>query len=355
MAVHDGPVDALDRVALELPFQAVLRRRVLGEHDQARRVAIDAVDDERPALAVRTQMRRSPDRRSSGAPPRRSSGTASRPAGLSSTMSTSSSKTMRRSPDRLGRRAPRALPGRSIQTRTRSPAARRVAAGILRGLDGVDEHLAAIERDRRAPARPEASGLGEKLVEPQALLIGTDGPFHLLEFRAGAHSQTRRGDRLPRRRHSLRARASLPVSVRRARSAGPALWNPYAHLDRHVAARQPARARTRVERPHQRHAYRRRGGRGVPAARLLGGGRVGLPVDRRPARRRHDAAVRARLQHQQGTPARHRRPARRVARFPVLDVAQSEAVHPQSRRRGRRRSSRSTIRAPPTAKTTCAT
>ena len=57
MAVYDGPVHALDRVALELKPQAILGGRVPRENDKAGRVAIDAVDNQRPALSVRPQIR----------------------------------------------------------------------------------------------------------------------------------------------------------------------------------------------------------------------------------------------------------------------------------------------------------
>ncbi len=57
MSVNDGSVDALDGAAFELIAERVLRRRGLGEHDEAGRVAIDPMDDERLAFALRAQMR----------------------------------------------------------------------------------------------------------------------------------------------------------------------------------------------------------------------------------------------------------------------------------------------------------
>src|SRR5437773_3503712 len=52
MTVHHGPIHTFDRVPFELPFQAILSRRLLGEHHESGRVAIDTVHDERPPLPV---------------------------------------------------------------------------------------------------------------------------------------------------------------------------------------------------------------------------------------------------------------------------------------------------------------
>ena len=156
-----------------------------------------------------------------GAPPRRSRGTASRPAGLSSTMSASSSKTMRRSPAIAGRRGRARCPdGPSRRARGRRPQAAGAAAsrGASTVLTNTLPRSSATDARRRDPSR---SGLGEELVEPQALLIGTDDPFHLLEFRAGAHPQTRRGDRRARRRLFPTCSRQFTGFRHRARSAVP--------------------------------------------------------------------------------------------------------------------------------------
>ena len=154
--------------------------------------------------------------------------------------------------------------------------------------------------------------------------------------------------------HSLRARASLPVSLPAHASA---------------ARRSGTRTRTRPDRGSA-PTCTRTGTRGAasPTARIpttrwcaayrQRGYSVAGVSDYQWIAARHGVAdvavVRARLQHQQGTPAGDRRRAGRVARFPVLDLAESEAVHHQPRRARRRRSSPSTIREPPTAKATCA-
>ena len=56
MAVDDRAIHALRLVALELLLQPRLRVGALGEHDEPRGVAVDAVHDERPPLAARAEM-----------------------------------------------------------------------------------------------------------------------------------------------------------------------------------------------------------------------------------------------------------------------------------------------------------
>ena len=52
LAVDDGEIDPLGLTTSKLRLQALLRGRILGEHHEARRVLVDAVDDERAALGV---------------------------------------------------------------------------------------------------------------------------------------------------------------------------------------------------------------------------------------------------------------------------------------------------------------
>src|SRR5262249_7889370 len=54
--VNDGEVDALGPPPLELVFQISLRFGSLREEDDARRVAVNAVNDQRRRLFARTQM-----------------------------------------------------------------------------------------------------------------------------------------------------------------------------------------------------------------------------------------------------------------------------------------------------------
>src|SRR5207248_8866800 len=56
MAVDDGAVDAFGLAALELFLERALRVGALGEHDEARGVAVDPVDDERPTLTADPQI-----------------------------------------------------------------------------------------------------------------------------------------------------------------------------------------------------------------------------------------------------------------------------------------------------------
>src|SRR5262245_26557288 len=56
MAVHDGQIHTLGLPSLELRFEPRLGLDVLGEDDEARGVAIDAMHDERPSLAVRPEV-----------------------------------------------------------------------------------------------------------------------------------------------------------------------------------------------------------------------------------------------------------------------------------------------------------
>src|SRR5262245_19199284 len=56
MTVDDGEVDALRFAALELRLEPRLRRRVLREDDEAGRVLVDPVNDQRPPLAGRPEM-----------------------------------------------------------------------------------------------------------------------------------------------------------------------------------------------------------------------------------------------------------------------------------------------------------
>src|SRR5206468_10027779 len=51
MAVNDGPIHALGAVPLELIFQMLAGGRRPGEQHQPRRIAIDAMNDERPRPA----------------------------------------------------------------------------------------------------------------------------------------------------------------------------------------------------------------------------------------------------------------------------------------------------------------
>ena len=55
MAVDHRQIDALGLAPLELRFQPLLRARVFREDDEAGRVAVDPVHDERPAL-VRAEV-----------------------------------------------------------------------------------------------------------------------------------------------------------------------------------------------------------------------------------------------------------------------------------------------------------
>ena len=55
LAVDDGEIDPLGLTAGKLRLQPLLRRRILGEHHETRRVLVDAVDDKRPALGVRSE------------------------------------------------------------------------------------------------------------------------------------------------------------------------------------------------------------------------------------------------------------------------------------------------------------
>ena len=124
MPVNHGPVHAIRLAPPELILQKLLRPRVLGEHDEARRVAIDPVHDERPPLPVRPQVilevvvhgirvGLSLERNRES------------PGGLFTTNSAASSYTMRRPPISVGLRCRFALPGRSSKggRRRRSPAA----------------------------------------------------------------------------------------------------------------------------------------------------------------------------------------------------------------------------------------
>src|SRR5688500_5128186 len=52
MAVDHGAVDPFRLATAELRFELLLCARILGEDDQARRVAVDPVDDERPPPAL---------------------------------------------------------------------------------------------------------------------------------------------------------------------------------------------------------------------------------------------------------------------------------------------------------------
>src|SRR5215468_6964267 len=56
VAVNDGQIDPLSFPLLELVFQFSLRFRSLSENDDARRVAVDPVNDQRLQLFVGTQM-----------------------------------------------------------------------------------------------------------------------------------------------------------------------------------------------------------------------------------------------------------------------------------------------------------
>ena len=168
MAVHDREVNTFRLMPLELIFQATLRVRPRREHDQARRVAIDPVNDERSALAPCSQVH----------------GKLLFDAG----------------PVIAGREGHRQHPGRLVDNNERrglvddpelavgagsSPAAARAAGTIhpdpnpvarlessarigRRRFTIVDEHLAALERFRGAAPRTELSRLGEEAVEPNA-------------------------------------------------------------------------------------------------------------------------------------------------------------------------------------------
>ena len=56
MAVDHRPVHALRLAALELLLESSLRRRVLGEDHETRSIAVDAMDDERASLAARPEV-----------------------------------------------------------------------------------------------------------------------------------------------------------------------------------------------------------------------------------------------------------------------------------------------------------
>lgn len=227
MPVHHGPVHALDRVPLELQPQAILRGRIPGEDDQAGRIAVDAVDHQRPALSVRPQMlRHLIENRRRAAPPLE--GDREQARGLvehDQRVIFEDDAEVAGSSGYPAARAAGAVDPHAYEVADGKPPGRRVS----RSLGGIDEDLTAIEGYRRAASRPKTSGLGEKLVEPQTLLIGTNDPFHLLEFA--------RVLILKRVAAIVFLAVAIPYALAPVYRfppprtfSGPALWNPYAHL-----------------------------------------------------------------------------------------------------------------------------
>ena len=113
----------------------------------------------------------------------RSRGTDSSPAGLFTTISSSSSYTMSRSPAGPMRGRRFALPGRSIQRRTTSPAASRRGGIGESDLERVDVDLAPLERGYRTCARSGPLAGGEKLVEADARVAARHGPVDVRHVR----------------------------------------------------------------------------------------------------------------------------------------------------------------------------
>jgi hypothetical protein len=168
MAVDDGKVDTFRLVPLELILQPALRIRPRREHDEARRVAIDPVNDEWFSLAACSQM--------------------------------NGELFFDARPVIAGREGHGQHPGRLVDNDDRrvlvhdaqvavgagsAPAAARAAGTIhpdsnavasLEPASGigrrrfaiVDEHLAALERFGGAAPRTELSRLGKEAVEPNA-------------------------------------------------------------------------------------------------------------------------------------------------------------------------------------------
>ena len=179
VAVHDRLIDPLRLATQELPFQVRERRAVLGEHHQARGIAIDAMHDLRASLSLRPQVRLDQfDQRLDW--PRRPSGTASSPGGLSTTSSDASSYTTTRSPSRRGRaRTARPLPG-PIHPHPHDIAVGQRQRRIgRRRLTVADEDLPAVDRRRRLRARAQPVGRGQELVEPTACLCRGHRPLSI--------------------------------------------------------------------------------------------------------------------------------------------------------------------------------
>ena len=178
VTVHDGLVDALRLMPFELRLQRRLRRGGFREQDETRRVAIDPVDDERPAPAAPAEVGLEilEERRRVMAPLR-----GQRYGEQSGRLVQDDEHIVLVDDRQIAIVTERRAALRAA--RTVHPQADDVANGEPRGglaercLPIVDEHLAAFECIGRARARSGPIRGGQILVEPDAGVFESQRPL----------------------------------------------------------------------------------------------------------------------------------------------------------------------------------
>ena len=164
-------------MALELSLQVILRGGRFREYDQARRVAIDAVDDERPAAAAAAQvlLQIVEHRARVFAPAQRQ-----RHGQESGRLVEHDQRVVlvnNRQIPIVTERGAALRAARPVHPGSNDITRRQPGAGLIeRHLALVQEDLPALERRRGAHARSNAIGAREKLVEPRASLARVDRP-----------------------------------------------------------------------------------------------------------------------------------------------------------------------------------
>ena len=184
MAVDDGAVHALGLAAAKLILQRGVRLRMLRDHDETRRVAIDAVDDERPPIAMRPEMifedvddrcRRVFLRQRHGEQARRFVDDDQVVVFVQDWQSCRSCPSRATCP--MDRRAPMRAAG-PIDPDADAIVDRQAGGRVFRArLAIVQKDLAADNRVGRAGARSEARRVGEEFVEPRTRVLDGDGPL----------------------------------------------------------------------------------------------------------------------------------------------------------------------------------
>ena len=191
-AVDDRPIHALGFAAAELILECRLRRRILREDHEARRVAVDAMDHERPSLPMRPQAIFDPSvhgGRVAAARERNSE----QPCRLVEhdehvVFEHRAQAVLVANLEPASRRA------RPIHPETNAVARGQAASGIHRRRIGVvDDDLAASDGFARAAAGPQTTGIGQELVEADPCVVGSDPRLPALSLKCLTRTQPPRG------------------------------------------------------------------------------------------------------------------------------------------------------------------
>ncbi len=199
LAVDDGEVDPLGLTPGKLRLQPLLRGRILGKHDEARRVLVDAVDDERAALAVRAEalLDLVVDGRHVRVALERNREDARRLADDQQRVVFVDDVEVARGP---GARPRLRAAGRSTQTRTTSPATSRRAASAMSASSSLTKILPRSSAATAFPLEPSRSARREELVETDAAVSVAGDPTQVGSGHAPVRRDLQRCLRTLRRR-----------------------------------------------------------------------------------------------------------------------------------------------------------